>query len=194
MPKLEKLKFKTKAFILLLAFFIGVISYASYHFVFDSLNKKQTVQENSLTDNKTEDALQTDFYTIDPCEKKVDSFVPPSKNTKAESKTVSGALPRGQLNPLVVCGTVPDYSETLKSIVSDFVNVKVVVNEIGEVIIAEAVDGPESLFKASVESAKQTRFKPFVGSGGIPMIIEGTLTYRFNGERGAGLYKHRMQF
>jgi TonB family protein len=58
------------------------------------------------------------------------------------------------------------------------VQVKVLVDETGKVISAEAVFGPESLRQAAVDAAKQARFAPRVVDG-ITVKVSGILTYDF---------------
>ncbi len=58
------------------------------------------------------------------------------------------------------------------------VQVKVLVDETGKVISAEAVFGPESLRPAAVDAAKQARFAPRVVDG-ITVKVSGILTYEF---------------
>jgi periplasmic protein TonB len=58
------------------------------------------------------------------------------------------------------------------------VQVKVLVDETGKVISAEAVFGPESLRQAAVDAAKLARFAPRVVDG-ITVKVSGILTYDF---------------
>jgi len=58
------------------------------------------------------------------------------------------------------------------------VQVKVIVDETGKVISAEAVFGPESLRQAAVDAAKRARFAPRVVDG-ITVKVVGILTYDF---------------
>jgi TonB family protein len=58
------------------------------------------------------------------------------------------------------------------------VQVKVLVDETGKVISAEAVFGPDSLRQAAVDAAKLARFAPTVLSG-ITVKVSGILTYNF---------------
>ena len=58
------------------------------------------------------------------------------------------------------------------------VQVKVIVDETGKIISAEAVFGPESLRQAAVDAAKRARFAPTV-VGGVTVRVVGILTYDF---------------
>ena len=58
------------------------------------------------------------------------------------------------------------------------VQVKVIVDETGKIISAEAVFGPESLRQAAVDAANRARFAPTV-VGGVTVKVVGILTYDF---------------
>jgi TonB family protein len=58
------------------------------------------------------------------------------------------------------------------------VQVKVLVDETGKVISAEALFGPESLRQAAVDAAKLARFKPMMVDG-VAVKVSGILTYNF---------------
>jgi TonB family protein len=58
------------------------------------------------------------------------------------------------------------------------VQVKVLVDETGKVISAEAIFGPDSLRQAAVDAAKLARFAPRVVDG-ITVRVSGILTYDF---------------
>jgi TonB family protein len=61
------------------------------------------------------------------------------------------------------------------------VQVKVLVDETGKVISAEALFGPESLRQAAVDAAKQARFKPMIVNG-VAVKVSGILTYHFTAQ------------
>ena len=58
------------------------------------------------------------------------------------------------------------------------VQVKVLVDESGKVISAEALFGPESLRQAAVDAAKLARFRPMIVNG-VAVKVSGILTYNF---------------
>ena len=58
------------------------------------------------------------------------------------------------------------------------VQVKVLIDETGKVISAEAVFGPASLRQVAVDAAKLARFAPRVLDG-ITVKVSGILTYDF---------------
>lgn len=72
-------------------------------------------------------------------------------------------------------------AEAKKSQVSGQVQVKVLVDETGKVISAEALFGPESLRAAAVEAAKRARFKPTVIDG-VAVKVSGIITYDFKAQ------------
>lgn len=75
----------------------------------------------------------------------------------------------------------PIYSAAAKAVhASGQVSVKVVIDENGKVVSANAVSG-HPLLKASAESAaRNARFSPTLLSGS-PIKISGTINYNFSG-------------
>jgi TonB family protein len=70
---------------------------------------------------------------------------------------------KGILNSQAIDLPKPAYpAEAKKDHVTGQVQVKVIVDETGKVIFAEAESGPEPLRAAAVEAAKRARFKPLV--------------------------------
>ncbi len=57
-------------------------------------------------------------------------------------------------------------------------NVKVTIDETGNVISAEAVSGDMLLREAGVEAAKKSKFAPVLLSG-VPVKVTGVLVYNF---------------
>jgi protein TonB len=73
----------------------------------------------------------------------------------------------------------PNYPAAAKSVhASGEVQVKVLIDETGKVISAEAIFGPESLRQAAVDAARLARFKPTLVNG-VAVKISGILTYNF---------------
>ena len=80
----------------------------------------------------------------------------------------------------------PPYPQAAKEAkVQGAVQVKVSVNENGEVVGAEVVSGPDLLRDAALEAAKQWQFKPMV-VGGNAVAVQGVLTFNFNLQGGDG--------
>jgi len=85
----------------------------------------------------------------------------------------------GILNARALSMPAPKYPvEAKRASASGQVQVKVLIDETGKVISAEAVFGPESLRAAAVEAAKQARFAP-AKSNGVPAKVSGILFYDF---------------
>ncbi len=85
----------------------------------------------------------------------------------------------GILNSLALYLPKPAYPEAAKKDrISGQVQVKVVLDEAGNVISAEATFGPEQLRAAAVEAAKRARFKPTV-TNGVPEKVFGIVLYDF---------------
>ena len=85
----------------------------------------------------------------------------------------------GVLNDKAIKLPKPVYPEAAKQAgIHGLVKVAVTINEEGEVIAAEATDGPKELREAAVEAAKKARFEP-VRLHGARIKVMGVLTYRF---------------
>jgi TonB family protein len=95
------------------------------------------------------------------------------------SKGVAKPLEVGVLNSKAVSLPKPVFPEEARRIRSSGrVTVRVVVDETGKVISAQAIDGPAPLREAAEAAARQARFEPTVKDG-ITVKIAGTLTYDF---------------
>ena len=89
---------------------------------------------------------------------------------------------KGILNSQAIDLPKPTYpAEAKKNHVTGQVQVKVLVDETGKVISAEAEFGPELLRAAAVEAAKRARFKPLVVNE-VHLKFFGILTYDFDGQ------------
>ena len=85
----------------------------------------------------------------------------------------------GILNTLAIDLPKPVYpAAAKKDHISGQVQVKVVLDETGKVVSAEATFGPEGLRAAAVEAARRARFKPTL-SGGVPQKVFGIILYDF---------------
>ncbi|MDX6529610.1 MAG: hypothetical protein QOH41_1900 [Blastocatellia bacterium] len=85
----------------------------------------------------------------------------------------------GILNSKALQLPTPKYpAEAKKAQAFGEVQVKVLVDETGKVISAEAMFGPESLRQAAVDAAKLARFKPTIVDGAA-VKVSGILTYDF---------------
>jgi TonB family protein len=99
-------------------------------------------------------------------------------------KTRSCSLPRnsvegGILNGRARSKPAPDYPQEAKDAgVAGTVAVKILLEDDGSVISAEAVSGPQVLRAAAEEAAREATFAPTY-LGGEPVRVSGTLTYNF---------------
>jgi TonB family protein len=90
-----------------------------------------------------------------------------------------GAIAGGVLDSKVISKPEPNYPQVAKAVhASGLVKVRVVVDETGKVISAQAISGHPLLQSAAVEAAKQARLAPVILSG-QPVKVDGTLTYNF---------------
>ena len=95
--------------------------------------------------------------------------------TSGVAKPIEG----GVLNSKAVSLPKPVFSEEAKRLkVSGRVTVRVVVDENGKVISAQATDGPAPLRAAAEDAARQATFEPTVKDG-ITVKVSGLLTYDF---------------
>lgn len=89
------------------------------------------------------------------------------------------AVEAGVLNGRAVSKPQPDYPRLAKDQrVSGVVVVKIMVDESGKVIDAEALCGHPVLARASVDAARKARFTPTLLSG-APVKVTGIITYNF---------------
>jgi TonB family protein len=103
---------------------------------------------------------------------------PAPTETSAQSETAE-PWEGGILNSKALQLPEPKYPNAAKSEHAfGEVQVKILVDETGKVISAEAQFGPESLRQAAVDAAKLARFKPVIVNG-VPVKVSGILTYNF---------------
>ena len=73
----------------------------------------------------------------------------------------------------------PPYPPVARQIgVSGAVNVQILIDESGRVIAAHAVSGHAFLTKSAEEAAQRARFTPTM-LGGVPVKVQGLITYNF---------------
>ena len=88
----------------------------------------------------------------------------------------------GILNSKALELPTPSYPAEAKKVrASGQVQVKVLIDETGKVISAEALFGPDSLRVAAVEAAKRARFAP-TRVDGVPVKVSGIITYEFRAQ------------
>jgi protein TonB len=110
-------------------------------------------------------------------------IIQPAKNEKADStptksgdvKTISG----GVINGKAINLPKPIYPAAARAIrAAGAVNVRVMVDENGDVVSAEAVSGHPLLRASATASAREAKFKPTILSG-KPIRVNGIIVYNF---------------
>jgi TonB family protein len=100
---------------------------------------------------------------------------PPPPSPSGDAQTISGGL----LNGKAISKPQPPYPGLAKAAhTQGTVAVKVVVDETGSVVSAEAVSGHPLLRPAAEAAARQAKFAPTLLSG-RPVKVSGLLTYNF---------------
>jgi protein TonB len=93
-----------------------------------------------------------------------------------------GPVEGGILNSKAIELPAPVYpAEARKVHASGQVQVKVLVDETGRVMTADAIFGPEMLRMAAIDAARKARFAPLVIAGSA-VKVSGILTYDFKDE------------
>ncbi len=103
----------------------------------------------------------------------------PEVNSTPSSQPSKEQITGGVLNGKAIEMPKPDYPEAARQAgIHGLVKVEVTINEDGEVIAAEATDGPKELREAAVAAAKKARFAPVLLHG-ARIKVTGVLTYKF---------------
>ena len=101
------------------------------------------------------------------------------ENPSASGTGVAKPIEGGVLNSKATSLPKPVYTEEMKRVkAKGRVTVRVVVDENGKVISAQAIDGPLPLRESAEAAARQALFDPTVKDG-ITVKVAGTLTYDF---------------
>ena len=109
------------------------------------------------------------------------SALPPAEQQQIARDTagVAGSLAAGVLNGRAISLPQPRYPARGRAArATGTVTVRVLVDEAGRVISAEAVSGHRLLREAAVAAAYQARFSPTQLSG-QPVKVSGVITYNF---------------
>jgi TonB family protein len=102
-----------------------------------------------------------------------------AENAYTEEANNAGLITGGVLNGKALKLAKPAYpAEAKEAGVAGAVKVRVVIDEEGKVISANAISGPEQLYAASVEAALASKFSPTTLSG-QPVKISGYIVYNF---------------
>ena len=150
----------------------------------------QQATNNSANVNATAKATPANNTTVavKPTEsetKQADPAPPAGKEVKPADgpalKSITppdGAILAGVLNDIATSLPAPDAAAVKAANESGTVTVEVVVNEKGVVVTSSVVSGPQPLWRAAGEAARQARFDPPLHNG-KPVKIAGVLTYEF---------------
>jgi TonB family protein len=105
------------------------------------------------------------------------SSTPQVKSQTSDESEENRPIEGGIVNDRAIELPSPKYPATGTRVrVAGQVQVKVLIDETGKVISAEAVFGPELLRATAVEAATRARFKPTLVAG-VPVKVSGIITY-----------------
>ena len=129
--------------------------------------------------NATATVKPTEPETKQPDPAPAGKEVKPADGPALKSITPSeGTILGGVLNDLATSLPAPDPAAAKAANASGTVTVEVVVNEKGSVVASSVVSGPQPLWRAAGEAARQARFDPPLHNG-KPVKMAGVLTYEF---------------
>ncbi len=108
-----------------------------------------------------------------------ESVKPQTNQSSPEGQRPVGPIEGGILNSKAIELPAPIYpAEAKKLHASGQVQVKVLVDETGRVMNADAVFGPQSLWLAAINAARKARFAPMLIEG-TAVKVSGIITYDF---------------
>jgi len=108
-----------------------------------------------------------------------ESIKPQTSKPSPEGQRPVGPIEGGILNSKAIELPAPIYpAEAKKLHASGQVQVKVLVDETGRVMNADAVFGPQSLWLAAINAARKARFAPMLIDG-TAVKVSGIITYDF---------------
>jgi TonB family protein len=149
-------------------------SYADDDLIFDNGQELRIRLRVKYTDFKVGRAKVT-ITEVD--EAKIEK--PQSPTSPSEGPRPTGPVEGGILNSKAIELPAAIYpAEARKVQASGQVQVKVLVDETGRVMTADAVFGPETLRMAAIDAARKARFAPVI-IGGSAVKVSGILTYDF---------------
>ena len=143
----------------------------------DSANANAAAKATPANTSVAAKPTETEAKPADPAP--VGKEVKPADGPALKSITPpDGAILAGVLNDLATSLPAPDPAAAKAANESGTVTVEVVVNEKGTVVASSVVSGPQPLWRAAGEAARQARFAPPLQNG-QPVKIAGVLTYDF---------------
>lgn len=113
--------------------------------------------------------------------KEVDDTKPQPQDPGQPGSEPAGQPPveGGILNGRAIELPLPVYPEAARKVkASGEVQVRVLIDENGKVIVATPVSGPETLQQAALDAVRKARFRPYMLNG-VAMKISGIIVYRF---------------
>jgi TonB family protein len=150
-------------------------SYADDDLIFDNGSNLHIRMRVKYTDYKVGHAKVT---ITEVGEAKPETMKEPGPTGPAVERPV-GPVEGGILNSKALELPPPIYpAEARKVRASGQVQVKVLVDETGRVMTADAIFGPPTLRMAAIDAARKARFAPFV-IGGSAVKVSGIITYDF---------------
>ena len=150
-------------------------SYADDDLIFDNGSNLHIRMRVKYTDYKVGHAKVT---ITEVGEAKPESIKDQGPTGPAVQRPV-GPVDGGILNPKALELPPPIYpAEARKVGASGQVQVKVLVDETGRVMTADAIFGPATLRMAAIDAARKARFEPLV-IGGSAVKVSGIITYDF---------------
>ena len=182
-------RFTIQLTFLFLTFFVGVAAYYFWYLPFSSLEKTNLNAESSnvlsvqVSEKQEDKPKESEFYSISPC-KDINQF-----EYRREWKA-KGTISVGVLNSRVLCGVLPELSQTAEESVSGIVTADVLIDVTGKVLEVQVKNQLPLLQKAIVRAARQTRFEPYMLRGDAHEA-RGIIMYEFDGKGGVQLYKFK---
>jgi len=133
--------------------------------------------EGTVRRNDTPTEIVRSTPTPKPVEKDDEDPPPPPKPTpKPEPKTISGGVVNGKATSL----PKPSYPAAARAVgAKGSVSVQVLIDENGNVVSANAINGHPLLQGPAAAAARRARFAPTKLSG-QPVKVSGVITYVFN--------------
>lgn len=169
-------------------FWFPIYAYADDDIIFDNGTDLRMRMRIKYSDYKVGHAKVTitEIGEAPPGTEKPESQKPESQKPQSQPRPQAAPpvedgnarpVEGGILNDRAIELPAPKYPAEAKKVnASGQVQVKVLIDETGKVISAEAVFGPELLRATAVEAATRARFKPTLVAG-VPVKVSGILTY-----------------
>jgi TonB family protein len=150
---------------------VAAIGYFSYHGIKQAIEKAEAERRNKELSDSPRPPYSIPTPNATP-------YQMPTPYNNSNIKSISG----GVLNGKAIELPQPTYPPAAKAVrASGAVNVKVTVDETGNVVSAQAVSGHPLLRSSAVSAARQAKFSPTLLSG-KPVKVSGFIVYNFAAE------------